>query len=84
MANEWFCSYLRKVTQFLSIEYHISTNKEMLTGVPRESILCSLLLLIYISDLHKSIRSSKAYHFADNASMIQSNSLLEVLSTKTN
>lgn len=84
MANEWFCSYLRKVTQFLSIEYHISTNKEILTGVPRESILCSLLLLIYISDLHKNIRSSKAYHFADNASMIQSNSLLEVLSTKTN
>ena len=73
IANEWFCSYLKKRKQFVSIQNNMSSIKEILTGVPQGSVLGPLLFLIYINDLHKSIRFSKTYHFADDTSIIQSN-----------
>ena len=62
----------------------MSSVKEILTGVPQESILGALLFLIYINDLHKSIRFSKTYHFADDTSIIPSNPSLERLSKQVN
>ena len=84
IANEWFCSYLKKKKQFVSIENNISSVKEILTGVPQGSILSPLLFLIYINDLPKSIRFSKTYHFADDTSILQSNPSLERLSKQVN
>ena len=77
IASEWFCSYLKKRKQLVSIENHMSSVKEILTGVPQGSVLGPLLFLIYIDDLHKSIRFSKTYDFADDTSIIQSNPSLE-------
>ena len=79
IANEWFCSYLKKRKQFVSIQNNMSSIKEILTGVPQGSVLGPLLFLIYINDLHKSIRFSKTYHFADDTSIIQSKPLLDIL-----
>ena len=62
----------------------MSSVKEILTGVPQVSVLGPLLFLIYIYDLHKSIRFSKTYHFADDTSIIQSNPSLERLSKQVN
>ena len=62
IANEWSCSYLMKRKEFVSIENNMSSVKEILTGVPQGSILGPLRFLIYINDLHKSIRFSKTYH----------------------
>ena len=84
IANEWFCSYLKKRKQFVSIQNNMSSIKEILTGVPQGSVLGPLLFLIYINDLHKSIRFSKTYHFADDTSIIQSNPLLDRLSKQVN
>ena len=84
IANEWFCSYLKKRKQFVSIENNMSSVKEILTGVPQGSVLGPLLFLIFINDLHKSIRPSKTYHFPDDTSIIQSNPSLERLSKQVN
>ena len=84
IAYEWFCSYLKKKKHFVSIQNIMPSVKEILTGVPQGSILGPLLFLIYTNDLHKSIRFSKAYHLADDTSIIQSNPSLERLSKKVN
>ena len=72
IANEWFRSYLKKRKQFVSIENDMSSVREILTGVPQRSVLGPLLFLIYTNELHRSIRFSKTYHFADDTSIIQS------------
>ena len=84
IANKWFCSYLKKRKQFVSIENNTSSVKEILTGVPQGSVLGPLLFLIYINDLHKSIRFSNTYHFTDDTSIIQSNPSLKRLSKQVN
>ena len=62
----------------------MSSVKEILTGIPQGSVLGPLLFIIYINDLHKSIRFSKTYHFADDTSIIQSNPSLKRLSKQVN
>ena len=83
-SNEWFCSYLNKRKQFVSIQNNMSSVKEILTGVAHGSVMDPFLFLIYRNDLHKSIRFSKTYHFADDTSIIQSNPLLDRLSKQVN
>ena len=84
IANEWFCSYLTKRKQNVIIANQVSTLYEISTGVPQGSVLGPLLFLIYINDLHKCIKHPKTYHFADDTSIIQSHSLLQILSKRKN
>ena len=57
----------------------MSSVKEILTGVPQESDLRPRFFLIYITDLHESIRFTQRYHFADNSSILQSDLSLKNL-----
>ena len=70
--------------QFASIDNCNSTTKTILTGVPQGLVLGTLLFLIYINDLHKCVKHSKAYHFADNTNILDSGKSLEVLANKLN
>ena len=87
IGNEWFCSYLTKRKQYIIIGNQVSNLNEISIGVPQGSVLGPLLFLTYINDLHKCIKYSKTYHFADDTSIIQLHSSLQILSkcmTKTN
>ena len=58
-ANNWFCSYLKNRIQFVTINGFNSDLKEINYGVSQGSKLGSLLFLIYIIDLHYSIKFAK-------------------------
>ena len=77
-TNSWFKSYLSQRTQFVSILGFESQKKVILHGVPQGSVLGPLLFLIYINDLHKAIRKSKVFHFADDTNLLNiSNNIKE-------
>ena len=70
IANKWFKSYLSNRQQFVSINGFNSEKQAMNYGVPQGSVLGPLLFLIYINDLHKSIKYSKIHHFADDTNLL--------------
>ena len=53
--------------------------KEIVSGMPRESVLGPSLSLICITDLHSCLKHSKAYPFADDTNITLSNSSQEVI-----
>ena len=69
-ANEWFSSYLKNRTQYVSILGFDSSTKTIPHGVPQGSVLGPLLFLIYINDLHSAIKNSKVFHFADDTNLL--------------
>ena len=74
MANNWFTSYLSNRSQFVSILGFNSETNYIKHGVPQGSVLGPLLFLIYINDLHRAIKFSKVYHFADDTNLLNTSS----------
>ena len=70
IASDWFSSYLKNRSQFVSILGFESSTKPICHGVPQGSVLGPLLFLIYINDLHQAIKHSKVYHFADDTNLL--------------
>ena len=73
IANNWFKSYLKNRSQYVSIQGSDSDLSSVKHGVPQGSVLGPLLFLIYINDLHKAIRNSSVYHFADDTNLLNIN-----------
>ena len=72
--------------QLTAINAVSSRNLPKTHGVPQESVLGPLLLLIYINYLHKTITNSHVYHFADDTYLLLIDKYpekLTILSTKT-
>ena len=78
-ANDWFCSYLTTRMQYVCINGINSDHKLVKHGVPQGSVLGPLLFLIYINDLHQSIKYSITRHFADDTNLLIKNSSLKQL-----
>ena len=70
IANDWFKSYLLNRQQFVSINGFDSKKQKIKLGVPQGSVLGPLLFLIYINDLHQSVKFSTTRHFADDTNLL--------------
>ena len=61
-----------------------SSFKPVSTLVPQGSVLGPLPFLVYINDLHKCVKYSKVYHFADDTNMLQSDNSLKAVAKRMN
>ena len=66
---EWFRSYLQNRKQYVYLNDHISSLKEINCGVPQGSILGPLLFIVYINDFHRSSDILSFILFADDSNV---------------
>ena len=78
-ANSWFSSYLSGRKQMVRLDDAISAPLDITCGVPQGSILGPLLFLIYINDMHKSVKHSIVHHFADDTNLLYSHKNPKIL-----
>ena len=69
VANNWFSSDLYDRQQQVTLNGAYSPFLDINCGVPQGSILGPLLFLIYINDMHVSIKNSVVHHFADDTNL---------------
>ena len=82
--NKWFESYLKNRKQHVSVLGFDSDNQAINHGVPQGSVLGPLLFLIYINDLHRSVKHSSMYHFADDTNLLSIGNNFNSLQSKLN
>ena len=82
--KEWLSSYLSNRKHFVSILGFDSQPQEIEHGVPQGSVLGPLLFLLYINDLHRAIKFSKTYHFADDTNLLNINSSIFSIKSQLN
>ena len=83
-ASNWITDYLTNRKQRVKISDTYSDCATITCGVPQGSILGPLLFIIYINDMHKSMKHSKVYHFADDTNLFHSHSNLKSLRKQAN
>ena len=69
IALEWFRNYLKNRNQYVYLNDHISSSKEINCGVPQGSILGPLLFIVYINDFHRSSDILSFILFADDSNV---------------
>ena len=72
-SNNWFHSYLIQRVQFTSVNKFNSQPYLISHGFPQGSVFGPLLFIMFINDLHKSIRYSQMLHFADDTNLLYIN-----------
>ena len=83
-VNDWFSSYLSGRVETTQIDNQISSKRNMLTGVPQDSVLGPLLFLIYINDIYNSSEKLSFYLFADDTNLLYANKDLKSLASVIN
>ena len=81
-ANLWFESYLTNRVQTVNIQGNLSDKRNVSCGVPQGSILGPLLFLLYINDMHLSVKYSCLFHFADDTNLLLSSKSIKDLRKK--
>ena len=65
----WFRSYLTNRKQCCKVTGQLSDLESITTGVPHGSCLGPLLFIVYVNDLHFSLRHSDVNMYADDTSL---------------
>ena len=68
MTMAWFKSYLSDGAFKININNHFSDLSKISCGVPQGSILCPLLLLLYVNGMPQDFHSN-LFLYADNSSL---------------
>ena len=84
IANDWMRSFLTNRKQYTSINGYNSRPQDITHGVPQGSVLGPLLFILFINDLHTSVKTSKVHHFADDTNLLFINKSLEMISKLIN
>ena len=84
VAHDWMKSYLTNRPQQVSYNGETSAYKNMKCGVPQGSILGPLLFIIYINDLSSVSDILMSVLFADDTTLIDSDSNLTTLVNRFN
>lgn len=84
IALDWFQSYLCQRNQYVFVNGVSSDCLNISCGVPQGSILCPLLFLIFINDIHRSSKFFNFTLFADDSTLstcIEDSNLVAVSDT---
>ena len=65
----WFRSYLTNRKQCCKVNWQLSDLEPIATGVPQGPCLGPLLFIIYVNDLHFSLRRSEVNVYVDDISL---------------
>ena len=76
----WFRSYLTNRKQCCKVNGQLSELESITTGVPQGSCLGPLLFIIYVNDLHFSLRHSDVNRYADVTSLFFSSKSIHLIS----
>lgn len=79
LSQNWIQSYLEDRQQFVHINQHKSSFKNILCGVPQGSILGPTLFSLYINDISKISNQIKFILFADDTNILCSGEDLQKL-----
>ena len=81
---DWLKSYLSQRKQFVNVNGHNSLSLPVTCGVPQESILGALLLLLYVNDLPYTSCLLTFHLFADDTNIYFSSKNLSHLEATLN
>ncbi len=68
----WFANYLTNRKQYVSYNHVVSSNENVLCGVPQGSILGPLLFILYMNDICSTSRVLSFILFADDTTLFYS------------
>ena len=80
----WFRSYLTNRKQCCKVNGQLSDLESITTGVPQGSCLGPLLFIIYVNDLHFSLRHSDVNMYADDTSLSFSSKSIHLINECVN
>ena len=83
-AVDWFRLFLSQRVQYTSVSGFDSELSLVTHGAPQGSVLGPLLFIVFINDLHKSVKHSQILYFADDTNILYLNNSMKKINKHIN